>query len=164
MEKNKTTTKEDLMKKWVGALSSNSNNELKFDDKTNQLSINNNSSEGIDWSTHNPNNYDHNIIHTTHGNNNTVFTQPFDYKTDFQLDSDDLAINIEKLFTFENNKKEVLQEVIKSFINESDYNIKRMLLNTLESYGLIIDKKSLERKVKISGVLGDDDSDTETNI
>ena len=71
------------------------------------------------------------------------------------MDSEDLAINIEKMFSYEERKRDMLKEILKNFINESDHNIKRVLFNTLESYGLIIDKKMLERKVKITNSLED---------
>ena len=92
-------------------------------------------------------------------NTGTFTTQGWDYSSDFKLESDDLAINIEKLFTLSEEKRDVLKEIIKSFINESDHNIKKMLLNTLESYNLIIDKKTLERKIKISNIVDEDNEE-----
>lgn len=101
-----------------------------------------------------------NINYTSYSNG-TIFTSSnygnIDYTSysNFELDGDNLAIDIEKLFKYPENKKDMLKEIINNFVNESDHNIKRMLFNTLNSYSLFIDKKMLERKVKISNTLSD---------
>lgn len=111
-------------------------------------SRNNNVATGIDWSA---NNQPYNQPYTT--GTNIGATRSWDFSLDFHVGSDDLAINVEKLFTYEEKKREVLKDILKDFINEADKNIKRLLFNTLQSYGLLVDKEMLVRKVKISNSL-----------
>lgn len=81
------------------------------------------------------------------------------WNINFNFKSENMAIDIEKIMEFEIKKRELLERILERFISESDYNMKELLYNTLDSYGLITDKKTLERRSKISGVFGDDENE-----
>lgn len=77
------------------------------------------------------------------------------YNTDYDFESK--VIDIEKLSKFDETKRKLIFDLIIAFINCSDYNSKKLMLNTLNSYGVIGDKKSLDRKIKIANITNEKD-------
>ncbi len=69
-----------------------------------------------------------------------------------EYDFDTKTIDIEKLSNMEESRKKMIFDLLTSFLNCSDTNSKKLIYNTLESYSIIIEKKSLDRKVKISNL------------
>ena len=69
----------------------------------------------------------------------------------FTMD-DGLSIDVEKILKMDSEKKEIVQGLLTQFLTETDYSIKTLLFNTLNSYSLFTDSKTLQRKVKISNI------------
>ncbi len=63
------------------------------------------------------------------------------------INTDNYAINIEKLVSYEEKTRSYLEKMIENYNSNSFY------YNTLISYGVLETKDSLERKVKISNLL-----------
>lgn len=70
----------------------------------------------------------------------------------FSFESKDMAIDIDKLENMSEKRSNMLEKILERFYVEIDPNVKELLFNTLDSYGLITDKKSLSRKAKISSI------------
>lgn len=66
------------------------------------------------------------------------------------------VFDFERLNTFSKERAEALLSLFIRFTETSDFNIKTLLLNTLEAYNLISEKNSLQRKIKIATVLEDE--------
>jgi hypothetical protein len=107
-------------------------------------------STGTTLSTTNPN------WNISTGSYNSYGYNNWNISTTYDFISKDMAIDIEKLLSMSKDKRDMLEEILQRFISESEYTMKELLYNTLESYGLITDKKSLERRAKISNVLDDE--------
>jgi len=90
-------------------------------------------------------------------NNSTYSTSTnFDYTMGVSFVSENKAIDIERIINMSKEKRSLIKIILYNFFNETDYNTKQLLFNTLYSYNLIVDKKSLERKVKIDNILKED--------
>ncbi len=76
----------------------------------------------------------------------------YTYSGIFEVDTtmDDKALDVEKMSTFDDTKRKMLFDLFVEYLNCEKTTSKKILLNTLNSYGIIIDKKALERKSKIS--------------
>ena len=70
-------------------------------------------------------------------------------------DFEDKTLDIEKLSKLDEEKRNMLFDLFIKFVDCNDYNSKRLMYNTLETYNLFVDKKAYTRKVKISGLLED---------
>ncbi len=68
------------------------------------------------------------------------------------------TIDIEKLSKIDESKRKMIFDLILTFLNCTDYDSKTIMYNTLESYNVIVDQKSLERKIKISNITKDEKS------
>ncbi len=62
------------------------------------------------------------------------------------------VLDIEKLLTLEETKRNMIFELFINFTKCKNYNVRKIIHNTLESYGVIIEQKALERKIKISNI------------
>ena len=68
-------------------------------------------------------------------------------------DFDDKTIDLEKLLSFDEDKRKLVLDLFYKFIDCSDSNSKKLMYNTLETYNLFIDRKFLQRKIKIGGII-----------
>jgi hypothetical protein len=97
-----------------------------------------------------------NII--TNTSNNGIFTisggsttiSPYYQSANYEYETK--VLDIEKLLTLEETKRNMIFELFINFTKCKDYDIKKIIKNTLESYGVIIEQKALERKIKISNI------------
>jgi hypothetical protein len=76
-------------------------------------------------------------------------------------DLHDKCLDLEKLETFNKEKREMLFNLFMKFIESNLEPQKSVLYNTLEPYNVIVDKSKLERKVKIDAILNKKESEDE---
>jgi hypothetical protein len=69
---------------------------------------------------------------------------------DLEFDFSNKSIDIEKIKKYDELTSKLLEDCLMKFLSSNDHSIKRLLFNTLESYGIFKDKKSVERKAKIN--------------
>ncbi len=69
-----------------------------------------------------------------------------------EYDFDTKTIDIEKISKIEEPKRKLIFDLMINFLNCTDTTSKKLMYNTLEAYGVIIEQKALNRKVKISNL------------
>lgn len=75
------------------------------------------------------------------------------------LENETKVLDLEKILLIEDkNKRKILLKLIMNYSRCDNSEIEKLLKNTLESYNLIIEKKALERKIKISSLMNDDEN------
>jgi hypothetical protein len=62
------------------------------------------------------------------------------------------VLDLEKLSKMEPVKREMIFNLFLNFMNNENHNSKTIMYNTLESYNVIVEKKALDRKIKIDNV------------
>jgi hypothetical protein len=78
-----------------------------------------------------------------------------------ELENETKVLDLEKILLIEDKKKrKILLKLILNYSRCDNFEIEKILKNTLESYNLIIEQKALERKIKISSLMNDDTKTT----
>ncbi len=81
---------------------------------------------------------------TTIGTYSDSYTPDYDFTTK--------VLDLEKLSKIELVKREMLFNLFLNFMNNENHSSKTIMYNTLESYNVITEKKTLDRKIKIDNV------------
>lgn len=66
---------------------------------------------------------------------------------------DGKSLNLEKLEEMSPERRTSILSIISSLAVSTDYSVRKLLLNTLESYNLLEDKDVVSRKAKIESVV-----------
>lgn len=101
-----------------------------------------------------------NGVHThigdvTNGSYITGGSYSYDTVMDNTPDFSEKALDLEKMNTYSDNKRNMIFDIFMKYIDCTGYQEKKLLYNTLEQYNVIVDVKILSRKAKISSLLKD---------